>query len=174
MLLLIFSLLLLPSISYGKYLDHMKIQYAGDIGFLSIGIGKDVTSRYSFDFFYGYVPTEIGGSEIQTYTLKNNYSLIKNSIATYKYDIYSGLSLYHVIGLRYQTSRFANFPRNYYRLSSIRAQVYLGGNLEYNKRNSFYFEAGVNDIWLINYINNKDTLNLNDYIALALGWMKPF
>ena len=136
MRLLILSFILVSHCAYAKYFDHMKVQYAGEIGLLSYGLGNNITSNYSLDFFYGYVPAEIAGKEIQTYAVKNDYSFYKTSYFASEFEYYVGLNIFHVIGLRYQTSRFVKYPRNYYRLSSIRALLYLGVSVKYSEKGS--------------------------------------
>ena len=59
--------------SYAYFIDYLKIQHAGEIGTYALGIGKNFTENYSVDFLHGRVPHDIGGEEIDTYAIKNNY-----------------------------------------------------------------------------------------------------
>ena len=157
------------------YVDRMKVQHAGEIGLVAFGLGKKVSENYSFDILYGYVPKNIAGSEIETYSFKSDYKLYNLEAYSFLHTFYMGMNLYHVIGLKYQTSRLGSYPRNYYRMSSIRFMPYLGYKLHFNKLvNEIYIESGVNDIWLINYYNNPDEINLADYASLGLGWTRNF
>lgn len=171
----ILSFLLSSSSTQAAFVDQAKVQYAGEIGILSFGLGRTITKNYSFDILYGYVPESEAGKEIETYSFKNDYKFFRYEKHPYLMSIYMGVNVYHVIGLRYQTSRFASYPRNYYRISSIRTLLYLGVELEtQSNRNSFFFESGMNDIWIINYYNNQNVLDPKDYISLATGWNHTF
>lgn len=164
--------MLIPSTSFAYFIDYFKVQYAGEIGFLSAGIGKNFTENYSFEYFHGYVPEDIGGHEIETFAIKNNYKFLKLERWGYSSDLYVGVNIYHVTGLEYQTSRHSSFPEEYYRLGSIRALFYTGLTLRSSKYSQHmgYFESGLNDIVLINYLNNKDVIDPKDYVSLALGY----
>lgn len=176
MRLFILSFILVYSFSvHAVRINKISVQYAGEIGLLAFGVGKNITPRYSLQFFYGYVPNTIAGKEIETYSFKNNYIFKNTSIHPFDINFYGGMNIYHVIGLRYQTSRFASYPRNYYRTSSVRALLYLGLDVKLKgKNNQYYFETGINDIWLINYYNNPETIKPQDYVSLAFGWNKLF
>lgn len=173
----IISLVLFIPISANAYfVDYLKVQYAGEIGLFSAGIGKNVTENYSVEYFHGYVPEDIGGHEIETFSFKNNYSVFGYERWGYYGDLYIGVNLYHVTGLEYQTSRHSSFPEVYYRVGSIRGLFYTGISLNSTKvSNHFgYFESGVNDIVLINYLNNTDVINLFDFVSLGLGYGYKF
>jgi len=170
--LFILSLLLsFSSTTNAAFVDYTKLQYAGEIGLLSAGLGKVVTSNYSFSFLYGYVPESIAGKEIETYSFKNDYSLYRYHRNSNFLDFYIGLNIYHVKELHYQMHRQRPYPRNYYRMSSIRAMLYWGMSYQLqSKKSSIYFESGINDVWIVNYYNNHEVLDPKDYVSLALGW----
>ncbi len=180
--LLVFLFITLPLTSHAneaqyRFADHVKFQYAGEIGTIATGIGKNFGSFYSLDFFYGYVPEAIGGTEIETFSLKNDFKLFNSNFFKTSQDYYFGVNIYHVTSLRYQTSRGRSFPDEYYRLGSVRALFYLGIDIRSNKKyrnHSGFFEAGINDIVLTNYINNSDVINPLDYASLALGYKFDF
>lgn len=153
------------------FVDHLKAQHAGEIGLLAFGLGKEVTSKYNFDFMYGYSPESETGIEIETYAFKNQYHLTFLEYKEFIFTPYIGAAIYHVIGLKYQTSRNASYPRNYYRMSSLRILLYSGFEvMKFTSKYSGFFEAGMNDIWIINYLNNSDIIDPKDYISLAIGF----
>lgn len=164
-------LTILPSNSNAYYIDHMKLQFAGELGLLSYGLGKQINPKYNIDFIYGYVPQEIGGHEIETYAFKNQYIFTFLEYKKIIFMPYMGGALYHVVGLKYQTNRSASYPRNYYRFASLRVLLYLGIEVvKFDSKHSGYFEAGMNDIWIINYMNNNKMIDPKDYVSLALGY----
>ncbi len=175
MRLFILSLFIFSFNASARYVDQMKLQHAGEIGYIAFGLGKVISKNYSFDILYGYVPADIAGNEIETYSFKNDYKVYRYEKLKYLSTLYIGINFYHVIGLKYQTSRFGSYPRNYYRMSSIRVMPYLGLSVTLkNKKDDLFLESGVNDVWLVNYYNNPDEINLSDYASLALGWKHPF
>ena len=47
--------------------DHIKIQYAGGMGFISIGAGYSTKNqKLEGDLYYGYLPESIGGVSIHS------------------------------------------------------------------------------------------------------------
>jgi hypothetical protein len=50
--------------------DHTKLQLAGNIGFLSPGLGYAWGRRLEGDVFFGWVPEAIGGTDILSVTGK--------------------------------------------------------------------------------------------------------
>ncbi len=172
LILKLFILFSLSIDSYAYFIDYLKVQHAGEIGYIATGVGRNFTKNYSLEYFHGYVPEDIGGHKIETFAIKNNYKLFKLEKWGYFSDIYIGASIYHVAGLEYQTSRHSSFPEEYYRMGSIRGLFYTGftlGSSKYSKHIS-YLESGLNDIVLTNYINNKDVLNPVDFVSLGLGY----
>jgi len=163
---------LLPVNANAYFIDYLKLQYAGEIGFMSLGIGHKFTKKYTLEYFHGYVPPEIGGHEIETFSIKNNYSFYTYERWNHFVNFYLGANLYHVAGLDYQTSRHSNFPSEYYRLGSIRGLFYTGLQVGSSKKSYHfgYFEGGLNDIVITNYYNNPDVIDPVEYISLALGY----
>lgn len=172
--LLSFSLLLVVSTSV--FADKNKsykgneiaIQYAGDIGKYSIGYGKRFNDIYTLRLFYGIVPSNKLQNKIETYSIKNNFSIFYYDYKKLRYSLYLGLGLNHVPGDKYKTNELAETPDDYYRQSSLRGSLYIGHEIEYNKISSIYFESSINDVWIINSINN-DTIDYKDHVTLGVG-----
>lgn len=156
-----------------SYVDHLLLQYAGEIGFISLGIGKTITSKYSIAALYGIVPAEISkGPHIETFTFKQTYQFTSNDV----FNIYSGINVFHVTGVRYTTSKSGKYPNDYYEWGSIRGILYLGAlwNLEKKGRTSFYLESGVNDISIVNYATNSQHIDPAGLFTLAIGYRYQF
>lgn len=154
------------------YVNHFVSQFAGEIGLLSMGLGKEFT-KYSLSGMYGVVPTEYSeGPLIETVTVRQTYLLYDWR----RIDFYGGLNIYHVLSLKYQSSKFKDAPAEYYPIGGIRGIIYGGMAINMNPRRgrSFYFEAGLNDIWLTNWVSNNETVNAFDHGSLALGFKQFF
>lgn len=169
--------LFISTSSFAHFVDGVRLQHAGEIGFVSLGINKIVSEKYQLSFLYGYVPSAYSEKPIETISLKQDYFFYDGNLSSlnYDYQVYLGVNIYHVIGLRYQSSQAKEAPFNYYQMASIRALLYLGLETGENGMPSrYYFEMGMNDIWLVNYVTNHDALEANDYLSLALGYKYLF
>ena len=62
--------------------DYAKVQFAGNIGLLSVGFGYQfLNNRLYSEILYGYVPASISKAEkIHTITLKNTFPIINKKI----------------------------------------------------------------------------------------------
>lgn len=153
-------------------MDNGLLQFAGEIGLVSVGLEKNF-KRYSIGGLYGTVPAEVsGGPVIETFALRQTYQF-----GFWKrLDFYGGLNLFHVLGINYQTSKFRDAPKNYYSNASIRALLNLGiaVAMDLQESRSFYFEAGINDLWLANYVANASEINPLDQVSLGMGFKHKF
>ena len=181
---LLISLLIRSSLFYilfsaqalAGYVDYAKAQHAGEIGTIAFGVGKKFTCIYSLEAFYGRVPKGFGGIEINTFAIKNNFNLYRFIVKEIPIDLYTGINLYHVTGRRYKSSTRSEFPDGYYRIGSLRGLLYLGQSISFGKKHkhSAYLESGLNDIVIVNFINNSDTINPIEYVSMAIGYSYRF
>ncbi len=119
--LLLLSFVIIPILShsqaerkFSRFLpDHATIQYAGGIGFLSAGFGYESKKlKTSFDFFYGYVPEEVGGVDIHSITGKftwNPLSRWMNKDTRIDW-LKTGLLINYVFGKQYFLFSPEHFP----------------------------------------------------------------
>jgi hypothetical protein len=101
-----------------RYAPHyIPIQYAGNVGFLSTGVGY-ITSRDRFNFSiqYGYAPAKIAGIPIHTLTLKNVFHLYKFNGKKTTFIPYASLGVSLEIGGRSFFFLPSNMPDRYYKL----------------------------------------------------------
>lgn len=171
---LIFSLsfFLTSSVHSVTFVNHFNSQFAGEVGLLSVGLGKDF-KRYSVGGMYGVVPTELsGGPLIETITLRQTYEF-------YQWDrlsFHGGLNIFHVLGIQYRAEDYGDVPSGYYPIGSIRGLINLGVSTAFNKKKSriIYVEAGLNDVAIVNYLNNTSVISIRDEISLAIGFKQRF
>lgn len=149
--------------------SHLIFQYAGDIGKYSAGYGHRFNKYYTLSGHYGFVPSNKRQNKIETYTVKNTLDLYEIGYKNLSFRFYTGAALFHVPGNKYKTQSLSTTEANYYRQSSIRGQLYIGNNVSYGNQVSFYWESGINDIWIINSSNN-DSIDPKNHISLALGF----
>lgn len=154
------------------YVDNSLIQIAGDIGTISAGLEKKF-SRYSIGGLYGIVPSDVsGGPVIETLTLRQTYLFDEWD----RLGFYSGFNIFHVLGLGYQSEKFRDVPDRYYSIGGFRAVFNLGINVAIRSRelSAFYFEMGMNDIWILNSLVNNDQLNVPDHVTMGFGFKYDF
>ena len=160
--------------------DHIKLQYAGGIGFLSPAIGISFAKeKIQSDLFVGYVPKGVGGLNIWMITLKNTYfpftiKPLRSDITIYPLSI--GGYINYTIGDQYETFYPDYYPDGYYWWdSALRLGIFLGGkiskplnNFPFN-RASIYYEVGTNDLYLVSYFENLKYFKPYDILNIAIG-----
>ena len=162
--------------------DHVKVQYAGGIGFTSVGLGyQSRNDRLEGDFYYGYVPKSVGGVHIHTVSSKLTWFPIK------KIDLKSvelrplsaGVTLSYTFGKQYFLFWPENYPYSYYDFpTALHTGVFIGGRIDKpfkNKRKiGLYYELGSNDREITSFVQNGRSLKLTDILNLALGIRTSF
>lgn len=160
--------------------DHIKLQFAGNIGFLSGGPGYVSRNRtLETDLLFGFLPQKFGGDALVTLTGKTTYSpwriVLKNHHYLRPFSI--GAYLSYTFGPQFDTKWPSYYPSGYYWwATSFRPGAYIGGkigkNVVINKHNrtwELYYELGTYDLLIISYVQNKGFLKLSDITSLSLG-----
>lgn len=165
--------------------DHVKLQFAGAIGFISPGIGiAYAKDKIETDLFFGYLPKQIGGEHIIMLTLKNTYipfSLHPKHSQLTIHPLTIGGFFNYTFGNQYETFWPDHYPQGYYWWdSAIRLGIFLGGDVDIPiKNNTFnsvsaYYELGTNDLYLISYFQNLKYFKPYDILNLAIGVKMSF
>ena len=158
---------------------HIKAQFAGGIGFLSVGVGRTfLKDKLETDLFLGYLPESIGGDRIITSAIKATYVPVKPvKIKTLDWQpLRVGAQVSYTFGSEY----FAREPddkyvKGYYGFSTaLHGSLLLGGQVDLarvNKLNKFaaYYEFGSSLEYLISYMQNPNYLSPGKIFNLALG-----
>lgn len=160
--------------------DHVKGQFAGNIGFLSIGAGYLHGNQHlETDIYLGYLPESIGGDHIISMSAKMTYSPWKIPIqqdwAVVPFSV--GPYLSYSFGSQFDTILPDIYPDGYYWwATSLRFGIFAGGRMSkatphLNKISGieFYYEVGTYDLEFLSYIQNTDYLGVTDIISLSLG-----
>lgn len=157
--------------------DLFKIQYAGNIGFISLGLGYEWWRQNAqIDFMYGYVPETKGKTTIHTFTIKNTFKL-------YQFDVFDKYNLSPTVGFSVSMEPGENsyiqlpekYPDGYYLPNSFYACINLGlkSNFKLKDERFFssidmYFEVNTHANYLFYNILAKENRSSNIY-SLALG-----
>ncbi|MGK7392075.1 MAG: hypothetical protein ACNS60_17110 [Candidatus Cyclobacteriaceae bacterium M2_1C_046] len=159
--------------------DHAKIQFAGNIGFLSAGVGYEIAQeKGEVDLMVGYLPESIGGVDIITANLKAGYYPWKiNFSENYTYEpVYGGIYLSYSFGSEYYLTLPEHYPEGYYWWpTALRGGLYIGGRLSKDvalgeiDRLGLYYELGTYDLKLISVLQNLEYFSITDALDLAIG-----
>jgi len=165
------------------------IQYAGSIGYLSVGAGYELfgNKRGNLDINYGFVPESKGGA-LHILTAKFAYRPfvinIGNFAKIYPFNpgIFIRYTLNNNLGFNFDT---VQYPKGYYYFSeaarphlsfSNEFQLIKGKVLERTglKALSIYSEFNTNDYYLVNYFQNTTALSVTDIFKLGIGIRAKF
>ena len=159
--------------------DYIKIQFAGNIGFMSIGAGynwwRDVAQT---DLIYGYVPESKGNATIHTFTIKNTFGLYKFNIRG-KYNISPllGFSLSFEPGENSFGNLPDKYPEGYYGRNCFYACLNLGLKSKFDFAEERHFSSlevyseinTVADYGFYNTIAKEDRNNIIYSYALGVN-----
>jgi hypothetical protein len=134
---IIFSLILLCPLTFAntnvnlsdslQEQKYLKTQYAGNIGLMSIGIGKTFLQRtVALDFSYGYLPKSINGVKVQTLALKSTFHFWQKSFSKVQTGICTGVCVtYNITSNTY--AKYPNYyPNKYYGPNAFRFIPFIG------------------------------------------------
>jgi hypothetical protein len=147
---------------------HVKLQFAGTIGFMSVGAGyKFAKNKLEGDFFYGYVPKKIGGINIHSVTAKLTWIPVTLKKNTYKFDLLTtGVLVNYAFGKQYDISRtsfdYYGFP------TAAHVALFAGGGITKNKL-GLYYELGTTDRELISFASNTKGIKFHEIINIGFG-----
>jgi hypothetical protein len=158
------------------------VQYAGDIGMLSAGLGWDYGKhdRWETIILFGYLPKFNSTHHDVTFTLKEN--LVPWSIdCTHGVTVQPAAFTFFVNSVfdeEFWTEEPDRYPSGYYGFSSrIRYSIGFGGRVSLDipeakrrrtDRVSLYYELSTCDLYLVSAVPNKH-ISFADILRLGLG-----
>jgi hypothetical protein len=157
--------------------EYVKVQFAGGIGFLSVGTGyNNKKEKLEGDLWYGYVPQSVGGVEIHSLSAKVTWHPVKKKEwRSYELRPLSlGALASYTFGKQYFLFSPKNYPYSYYNFpTALHGGVFIGGRLDRKlssgKKLGIYYELGTNDRELVSYGTNLDAISPLDILNLAIG-----
>lgn len=158
---------------------HVKAQFAGGIGFVSIGAGyANKKGKLEGDLFYGYVPKSLGGVPIHATTAKFAWWPIKPipvGKAAIK-PLAAGLLVNYTFGKQYFAFSPRYYPFSYYdHPTALHAGMFIGSQLQTKekahgiKQWALYYELLTYDVELVSYFGNTGSLKPGDILTLGIG-----
>jgi len=121
-----------------------KVQYAGSIGFMSVGFGYQISPRYSPALYYGYLGKSFGGSAntVHTISLKNTFLLTRQPLWGILNPT-AGIS----VNWGHTNNTFnrlpEHYPEKYYFQNKIHFAPFVGGELKFKLKKSAFEAWGV-------------------------------
>jgi hypothetical protein len=163
--------------------DFAVTQYAGSIGYASLGIGYRTSKRTSFSLHYGYVPQHKGG-ELNIAAAKflvNTYTFRISEALQFEPFRFGAMVSYH-FGREFRSSwPTQRYPDGYYWWkTSLRAHVVSQTSLTLHLNNArlhsltAYIDFNTNELYLISYFQNHRALRLADIIKAGYGLRANF
>jgi len=160
--------------------DYMKLQYAGGIGFMSVGVGYTFfKSKLDVTMFYGYVPKTFNIVDLHSISLQLTFKLLKykvnDNIEILPLNI--GWYAHHTFGNEFWISLPDKYTKGYYWWSPGRnAGIFIGGELKTKlfanetpaSGTAFYFRIGSRGLYIASKAGNS-TIPITDIIELGFG-----
>lgn len=155
-------------------------QYAGNIGFLSMGIGWDYgkDNKWETHLLLGYLPHFTFGDDAFTLTIREQYIPFTISISDMISLSPSNLSLSMNAVMNDEFWFTEPINNNYYRFSSkVRSHLGIGSRLNFyvpseKKRRfariSLYYELSTYDLAIISIVRNR-YVPFHDILSLGVG-----
>ena len=157
--------------------DQAKVQLAGNIGFISPGVGWSwLERRLEGDLFFGWVPESVGGIDIYSLTGKltwlpwriqagDDWQITPATLA---------LQVTYTFGHDYFLLLPERYPTGYYSVpTAVRSGLALGGgvgrSLWGQRHVGLYYELVAVDAGLSFWLTNRRAVSVTDVFSLALG-----
>lgn len=161
---------------------HTKVQYAGGMGLVSVGVGWDYgkNNQWETDVFFGYLPKYTTSRSKITFTLKQNFiPWRKNINKLFSFEpLACGLYVNTIFDGDFWVNEPDKYPSNYYSFSTkMRFNIYVGQrfsfNIPYEKRLftrqiTAFYELSSNDLYIVSAVGNG-YLKPKDYLRLSFG-----
>lgn len=153
---------------------YWKTQYAGNMGLVSVGKGREHGNIFSMDLNYGFLPKFINGARVHTFALRTALLVKRFSAGGIQPSLHLGASINYGIAentfLRYPEY----YPEGYYLPNALHlcpyARIGLGFPLKNKKMEkiSLFSEFGTVDYQIYNVIRDKD-VRFNEIWNLSFG-----
>ncbi len=160
--------------------NNVKLQYAGGIGLMSVGIGYTfLKQRLDVTLFYGYVPKIFSVSSLHSVSLQTTLKLIKIKVNK-NIEILPlnfGWYLHHTFNKEFWLKQPNYYPKGYYWWSPGRnAGIFFSNEIRTKLFSNnmpasgiaFYFRVGTRGLYISSIWNNS-TIPLKDILELGFG-----
>lgn len=161
--------------------DYVKMQYAGGIGFISLGVGYTMLNdKLEVTYFYSYIPELITKDDLHSvslqFTAKPVRFRINNDLEVLPINF--GGFFHHTFGNEYWIRLPSHYPSEYYWWSPGKnAGMFIGGeirtkllaNITPSSGTAVYIRAGTRISYLVSKVGNT-TIPTGDIIEFGFGF----
>lgn len=162
--------------------DHLTVQFAGEIGFLSAGFGyRFAQGKIRLDLLYGWVPASIGGDDLYALTGKVTLAPWQLSLGDrWRLEpIHAAVQGTRSFGSQYFTLQPSRYPRGYYDLptawySGVAVGTGVARRDARGDELGLYVELVALPMALRDWWRNRSALDLPDVVSVAVGMQFAF
>jgi hypothetical protein len=160
--------------------DYMKLQYAGGIGFMSVGVGYTFfKKKLDVSMFYGYVPKAFSVTDLHSISLQLTFKFLHYKIND-KLDFLPlnfGWYAHHTFGSEFWITLPDKYSDGYYWWSPGRnAGIFLGAELKTKllatkspaSGTAFYVRVGSRGLYIASKVGNS-SIPFTDILELGFG-----
>jgi hypothetical protein len=165
--------------------DFGVVQYAGSIGYVSIGAGYDIfENKGRVSLHYGHTPSGKGGP-LNIVAAKFFYEPLtvnlSNRLSFQPADI--GIMISYHTGRNFSTRWPSHrYPEGYYWWkTSLRFHLALESSFtilfddqSFFKKITGYAEFNTNELYIVSYVTNPHALSLSDIVKIGIGTRLSF
>lgn len=160
--------------------DYVKLQFAGGIGLVSLGVGYTFfKQKLEVSYFYGYVPKFASTDDLHSVSLQLTTKLLHFKISPNieLMPLNFGWFIHHTFGNEYWLSLPSYYPNDYYWWSPGRnSGIFFGGEIKTKFLSSkipasgtaFYIRAGSRGLYIASKFGNS-SIPINDIIEFGFG-----
>jgi len=157
--------------------DYGKIQFAGNIGFFSLGIGYQFFNNHLYsELLYGYVPVSISkAKQIHTITIKNTFPVFTKQFNTIALSPITGFAASVETGNNSFVKLPDEYPEDYYCTNAFHFTLFIGAkvymdfiNEKIIKGADIYIEIGTVDAYLY-YAIISEEVKISQILSTAIG-----
>ena len=160
--------------------DYVKLQFAGGIGFVSIGVGYTFfKQKLEVSYFYGYVPEFVSTDDLHSVSLQLTAKLLRFKVSktVELMPLNFGCFIHHSFGSEFWITLPDHYPEEYYWWSPGRnAGVFLGGEIRTKllstatpaSGTAFYVRVGSRGLYLASKFGNS-SIPFSDIIEFGFG-----
>ena len=171
----------LDSLNYKKLIpDYVKLQFAGGIGFLSIGVGYTFwDDKIDITGFYGYVPKFVSAEDLQNISIQLTVKPIKFNLSKNIkiLPLNFGFFSHYTYGQEFWIKLPDNYPKGYYWWQPGRVTgIFIGGEIKTDlfasktpaSGTAFYTRLGTRILYLSSKFGNS-SIRTKDIVELGFG-----
>lgn len=157
--------------------DYVKMQFAGNIGFLSFGVGYEIFENgwYS-ELLFGFVPESVSEvKKIHLITIKNTFPFFTKEVGDFTLSPIYGFTASLETGNNSFLKLPNKYPDGYYITNAVHFTLFIGVsghknfvNLKTIKGIDLYFELGTVETYLWYAITSKE-VQLKEVFSSAIG-----